>query len=500
MPDTNIKVTPLADQRKPVDVIFWDFGKAFDIVPHRILLDKMSNPQLDKHIMWWEIPLIWMTTDHPLKRVMSAQKGEDSSGIHFWSFSWVLPFPSQVVYNRVGKCGSRTVVLLLRILSEKHGFNLVTSDIHNKTRLTKNEQMELIKNISTAEQPYLFTRHVHFLNFSRFGGDQPVYINIIRDPVNRFLSNYFFRRFGDWRGEQNHMIRTPSMRQEERYLPNPQAEPLTHWPLRGPRPGTLMYVSLKTILNVPIPGYFTSYHISVDSIQDADSKGFPELIFCQLNIMRREKHNEGGYTERRFTSSICTIVAALHKFNLLNCTVWTPFEYLLNYLQMSSIIQPETVENQDIPSPGKAREHRKLGNLTVTVKKTVPSPEAIQILYQRMRYEYEFYYYVKEQFHLLKRKFGLKSHIRKPRPRPEFFIPSPLETEEPIDDEEEDDEKWLEDIYKRVGPEDATVPVASYKEIFPGQNESSGKRKLIGHINIHLDPGATDATLDTGHF
>lgn len=55
----------------------------------------------------------------------------------------VLPFPSQVVYNRVGKCGSRTVVLLLRILSERHGFNLVTSDIHNKTRLTKNEQVSL---------------------------------------------------------------------------------------------------------------------------------------------------------------------------------------------------------------------------------------------------------------------------------------------------------------------------------------------------------------------
>ncbi|XP_069829883.1 uronyl 2-sulfotransferase isoform X2 [Dendropsophus ebraccatus] len=129
-----------------------------------------------------------------------------------------LPFPSQVVYNRVGKCGSRTVVLLLRILSEKHGFNLVTSDIHNKTRLTKSEQRELIRNISTAEQPYLFTRHVHFLNFSRFGAEQPVYINIIRDPVNRFLSNYFFRRFGDWRGEQNHMIRTPGMKEEERYL------------------------------------------------------------------------------------------------------------------------------------------------------------------------------------------------------------------------------------------------------------------------------------------
>lgn len=54
--------------------------------------------------------------------------------------------------------------------------------------------------------------------FIRFGIEQPVYINIIRDPINRFLSNYFFRRFGDWRGEQNHMIRTPGMKNEERYL------------------------------------------------------------------------------------------------------------------------------------------------------------------------------------------------------------------------------------------------------------------------------------------
>lgn len=54
--------------------------------------------------------------------------------------------------------------------------------------------------------------------FLRFRMEQPVYINIIRDPINRFLSNYFFRRFGDWRGEQNHLIRTPRMKDDERYL------------------------------------------------------------------------------------------------------------------------------------------------------------------------------------------------------------------------------------------------------------------------------------------
>ncbi|XP_015271037.1 PREDICTED: uronyl 2-sulfotransferase [Gekko japonicus] len=292
----------------------------------------------------------------------------------------VLPFPSQVVYNRVGKCGSRTVVLLLRILSEKHGFNLVTSDIHNKTRLTKNEQMELIKNISTAEQPYLFTRHVHFLNFSRFGGDQPVYINIIRDPINRFLSNYFFRRFGDWRGEQNHMIRTPSMRQEERYL-DINVCILENYPeCSNPR---LFYI---------IP-YFCGQH------PRCREPGEWALERAKVNV--NENFLLVGILEE-----LEDVLLLLERF-------------LPHYFK-------------DVLSIYKNPEHRKLGNLTVTVKKTVPSPEAIQILYQRMKYEYEFYYYVKEQFHLY------------------FAILSPLETEEPItEDEEQDDEKWLEDIYKR---------------------------------------------------
>lgn len=62
-------------------------------------------------------------------------------------FLQVLPFPSQVVYNRVGKCGSRTVVILLRLLAEKHQFNLVSSDIHNKTRLTKHEQVRATRRL-----------------------------------------------------------------------------------------------------------------------------------------------------------------------------------------------------------------------------------------------------------------------------------------------------------------------------------------------------------------
>lgn len=65
---------------------------------------------------------------------------------------------------------------------------------------------------------WLSTVSIDFGMFLRFRMEQPVYINIIRDPISRFLSNYFFRRFGDWRGEQNHLIRTPRMKDNERYL------------------------------------------------------------------------------------------------------------------------------------------------------------------------------------------------------------------------------------------------------------------------------------------
>ncbi|XP_028653712.1 uronyl 2-sulfotransferase a [Erpetoichthys calabaricus] len=304
----------------------------------------------------------------------------------------VLPFPSQVIYNRVGKCGSRTVVLLLRILSERHQFNLVASDVHNKTRLTKHEQVDLMKNISDIPQPFLYTRHVHFLNFSRFGMDQPVYINIIRDPINRFLSNYFFRRFGDWRGEQNHMIRTPGMKDEERYL-DINVCILENYPeCSNPR---LFYI---------IP-YFCGQH--------------PKCREPGEWALERAKQN----VNENFL--LIGILEELEDVLLL-------LERLLPHFFM------------DVVNIYKNPDYRRIGNMTGTVKKQTPSLEALQALYQRMKYEYDFYYYIRDQFHLLKRKIGLKSQDHMLRTQELNFVSQP-KLQEPFDEEDEDnDENWLE--------------------------------------------------------
>ena len=36
---------------------------------------------------------------------------------------------------------------------------------------------------------------------SRFGAVQPIHINLIRDPLDRLVSSYYYRRFGDYREE-----------------------------------------------------------------------------------------------------------------------------------------------------------------------------------------------------------------------------------------------------------------------------------------------------------
>ncbi|PKU46737.1 rna-directed dna polymerase from mobile element jockey-like [Limosa lapponica baueri] len=46
-------VTHLLDVGKAVDVVYLDFGKAFDTVPHSILLEKLANRGIDKCTLHW---------------------------------------------------------------------------------------------------------------------------------------------------------------------------------------------------------------------------------------------------------------------------------------------------------------------------------------------------------------------------------------------------------------------------------------------------------------
>ena len=60
-------------------------------------------------------------------------------------------------------------------------------------------QLQVVEEVQSLPTPAVYDRHTHFINFESFGRQAPAYINVVRDPVDRKVSQYYFRRLG-WTG------------------------------------------------------------------------------------------------------------------------------------------------------------------------------------------------------------------------------------------------------------------------------------------------------------
>ena len=49
---------------------------------------------------------------------------------------------------------------------------------------------------ASPEKPLMVIKHHLFTNFTEYGIEEPTWINVAREPVSRFVSSYYFRRFG----------------------------------------------------------------------------------------------------------------------------------------------------------------------------------------------------------------------------------------------------------------------------------------------------------------
>jgi len=98
-------------------------------------------------------------------------------------------------FNRVPKVGSQTTMELLKSLSIKNDFHY-HKDRTQKVetiKLTYNEEKKL-SNLVTAFQPAsVYVKHVCFTNFTKFNLDMPIYVNMVRDPVERVISWYYYK-------------------------------------------------------------------------------------------------------------------------------------------------------------------------------------------------------------------------------------------------------------------------------------------------------------------
>jgi hypothetical protein len=99
--------------------------------------------------------------------------------------------PQVIIYNRIPKAGSTTIITLLRRLSWANGFNLsMPMPYYDHTAA----RQAILDAIASGNRTVV----CNYFNFPEIlYGDSIAYVNVMRDPVDRCTSEYYYLRYGD---------------------------------------------------------------------------------------------------------------------------------------------------------------------------------------------------------------------------------------------------------------------------------------------------------------
>ena len=97
-------------------------------------------------------------------------------------------------YNRLAKTGSTTTDIIIRKLAKRHHFDVRYSTIHRYRKLKTEDRHDLVATLRNASTPWIYVRHIYYLDVAEFGNDAPIYINTVREPIERMNSEYHWQR------------------------------------------------------------------------------------------------------------------------------------------------------------------------------------------------------------------------------------------------------------------------------------------------------------------
>jgi len=135
---------------------------------------------------------------NPSTHSASCDAGKISQHIHHIEDLQQYNSCQRIFYNRVPKCGSRAVLSVLGSLAQNNNFTFVSlPKVHGNYDIHDNSAREnFTLMFEKIAEPFLVSQHVNYINFKRYNLLNPLYINVIRDPVERAISHYYYKLYG----------------------------------------------------------------------------------------------------------------------------------------------------------------------------------------------------------------------------------------------------------------------------------------------------------------
>lgn len=102
----------------------------------------------------------------------------------------------KLIFNRLQKVGSQSLMALITQLSRVNNFTAYVNKENATTQLVYPIGMEeaMAEEITDVEGAMSYVEHINWIDFAKFDLPKPIYINLVRHPIEKVISAYYYIR------------------------------------------------------------------------------------------------------------------------------------------------------------------------------------------------------------------------------------------------------------------------------------------------------------------